>query len=112
LTNAVCGDAVTDIKFVSHLQTDFIYQVYLGGLEWKDPCKEAITTYLCNNFNEFSFRGYYKEIIQRASRKWGHYESVYDGFNFFAKSTEDILMLHMIAPGKIRKIVKIMEKIR
>ena len=116
LTNAVCGDAVTDIKFVSHLQTDFVYQVYLGGIEWKDPCKEAITSYLCNNRNEFSFRGYYAEIIHRASlrrpNQWGHYESVYDGFNFFAKSTDDILMLHMIAPGKIRKIVKIMEKIR
>ena len=119
LTTAVCGEAVTDIKFVSHLQTEFRYQVFLGGFEWKETAtKEAITTYLATNYNEFLFKGHHQEIINRVKQnknepipnQWGHYQYVYDGFNFFSKSTDDILMLHMIAPGKIRKIVKIMER--
>jgi hypothetical protein len=117
LTNQICGDAITDIKFVSHVP-HHRYQVYLGGFDWKDPVTQPVTEYLVDNKEEFIFKGYYQEIINRIDKaktrervdQWGRYQGVYDGFNFFAKSTDDILMLHMIAPGKIRKIVKLMER--
>jgi hypothetical protein len=117
LTNQICGDAITDIKFVSHVPLHR-YQVYLGSFEWKDSTIQSVTEYLVTNKDEFIFKGYYQEIIHRLHKakekerldKWGRYQGVYDGFNFFAKSTDDILLLHMIAPGKIRKIVKLMER--
>jgi len=115
--NQVTLDSITDIKFVSHLQTEFRYQVFLGNFEWgKDDYKKTLTEYLAANSEEFLFKGYYQEIIHRCKHntdivdQFGRYRGVYDGFNFYAKSTEDILMLHMIAPGKVRKIIKIMER--
>ena len=110
-------DAVTDIKFVSHLQTEFRYQVFLGNFEWKDDHRELVTSFLVDNMDEYQFRGYYHDILENRKKGkvrdtyYGHKpETVYDGFNFFAKSTEDILMLHLIAPGKIKKIIKLMER--
>ena len=109
-------EAITDIKFVKHAQKH-CYQVYLGNFEWKeDQIKMSLTEYLAANSNEFIFKGYYQEVINRCKSKnninnnYGRSQGVYDGFNFFAKSTDDILLLHMIAPGKIRKIIKIMER--
>jgi hypothetical protein len=110
-------EAVTDIKYVKH-PTEFCYHVYLGNFEWEDnSVKQPLTEYLAANSNDFLFKGYYQEVIDRCKKHVdlrdysGRYRGVYDGFNFFAKNTDDILMLHMIAPGKIRKIIKLMEKV-
>ena len=109
-------EAITDIKFVKHVQ-EHCYQVYLGNFDWgNDDAKQLLTEYLATNSNEFLFKGYYQEVINRCKTNhdledhYGRYRGVYDGFNFYAKSTDDILMVHMIAPGKVRKIVKLMEK--
>ena len=115
LTEQVCGDAVTDIKFVKTVP-DHRYQVYLGNFDWRDPHQLTLTEYLSNNKDVYLFKGWFQEIINRFGSKnpvinySGHQIVVNDGFNFFAKSTDDILMVHMIAPGKVRKIVKLMEK--
>jgi hypothetical protein len=64
----------------------------------------------------YLFKGWFQEIIFRfgsanpVANYSGHQITIGDGFNFFAKSTDDILLLHLMAPGKIRKIVKLMEK--
>ena len=108
-------ESITDIKFVKHVP-EYRYQVFLGHFDWNDLSKEPLTRYLVTNKDDFEFRGYYQEVVTRfntrspAKDHYGRVMGVYDGFNFFAKSTDDILMLHMIAPGKIKKIVKLMEK--
>ena len=115
LTEQVCGDAVTDIKFVKTVP-DHRYQVYLGNFDWRDPHQLTLTEYLSNNKDVYLFKGWFQEIINRfgtanpVANYSGHVITIADGFNFFAKSTDDILMVHMIAPGKVRKIVKLMEK--
>jgi hypothetical protein len=44
------------------------------------------------------------------TNQWGQYQGISNGFKMYAKHPEDIMMLHMIAPGKIGKIIKLMEK--
>lgn len=115
LTEQVCGDAVTDIKFVKTVP-EHRYQVYLGNFDWHDPTKITLTEYLTTNRDVYLFKGWFQEIIVRfgsiqpVTNASGHHITIGDGFNFFAKSTDDILLLHLMAPGKIRKIVKLMEK--
>lgn len=117
LDNQINLDSITDIKFVKHVP-EYRYQVFLGGFEWgNDSVKRPLTEYLVTNRDEFLFKGYYQEIIHRCKNNnlvdnFGRYSGVYDGFNFYAKSTDDILMLHMIAPSKIKKIVKLMERVK
>ena len=117
LTEQVFGDAVTDIKFVKTVP-EHRYQVYLGNFEWRDTSRITLTEYLSNNKEVYHFKGWFQEIINRfgsyqaVRNASGHQIFVQDGFNFFAKSTDDILMVHMIAPGKVRKIVKLMEKVK
>jgi hypothetical protein len=116
LSNQINLDAITDIKFVK-IVPEYCYQVFLGNFEWgNDPIRRPLTDYLATNSDEFLFKGYYQELIHRfknglAEDHYGRYSGVYDGFNFYAKSTDDILMLHMIAPSKIKKIVKLMERV-
>jgi hypothetical protein len=113
--NQTSLESITDIKFVKQLP-EYCYQVFLGNFDWNDPIKEDLTRYLAVNKDDFQFRNWYKEVVGRFNTKdpardnYGRVVGVYDGFNFFAKSTDDILLLHMIAPGKIKKIVKLMEK--
>ena len=111
-------EAITDIKFVKHVP-EHCYQIYLGNFQWReDHIKRLLTEYLVANSSDFLFKGYYQELITRCKKnpddlnRYGNYQGVYDGFNFFAKSTDDILLLHMIAPSKIKKIVKLMERVQ
>jgi hypothetical protein len=112
-------DAITDIKFVARLPEHF-YQVTLGNFEWRtdDSLKLSLMEYLIVNRQEYIFKGYEQEMVTRMvkaheinSNPKNYYNSgMMNGFKFWAKSTDDILMLHMMAPGKIVKIVKLMEK--
>jgi len=110
-------ESITDIKFVKHVP-EHCYQVYLGNFDWRDPHQLTLSEYLANNKDVYLFKGWFQEIINRfgttnpvSNNYSGHVITIGDGFNFFAKSTDDILMVHMIAPGKVRKIVKLMEKV-
>ena len=111
-------EAITDIKFVKTVP-EHCYHIFLGNFQWReDHIKRPLTEYLVANSNEFLFKGYYQELITRCRKNpddlnhYGNYQGVYDGFNFFAKSTDDILLLHMIAPSKIKKIIKLMERVQ
>jgi hypothetical protein len=109
-------EAITDIKFVKTVP-EHCYHIFLGKGQWReDHIKRSLTEYLVANSNEFLFKGYCQDLITRCRKnpddlnRYSNYQGVYDSFNFFAKSTDDILLLHMIAPGKIKKIVKLMER--
>lgn len=118
-TNNAGIDAVTDIKFVARLPEHF-YQVTLGNFQWRDDdeLKLSILEYLIANRQEYIVKGYERDMMERLIRtkksnaNLGNYynSGMMNGFKFWAKNTDDILMFHMMAPGKIIKIVKLMEK--
>jgi hypothetical protein len=74
--------------------------------------------YLIVNRHEYFFKGYERDMLERMvaaqknnSNPRNYYNGgMMNGFRFWAKNTDDILMFHMMAPGKIVKIVKLMEK--
>lgn len=111
-------DAVTDIKFVKRMPAH-PYQITFDRFDWHadNHMREGLTEYLITNRSDFVFKGYEQVLIDRwASAKktltnqWGQYQGISNGFKMYAKHPEDIMMLHMIAPGKIGKIIKLMEK--
>ena len=107
LAAVLSTDTVTDIKFKNEV-SEFRYHIFLGGFLWNDTSRFILSNWLAANRELFHFRRVYEEIIDRV--KSNSNTPVYDGFNFYAKTPDDILMLHLIAPGKIKKIVKFMEK--
>ena len=70
----------------------------------------ALTKYLVDNNELFEARGYHNEILKRFRSQYLHANStVYDGFVFYAADPDDILTLHLLAPGKIRKVIKLVK---
>jgi len=115
-SNHVGIDAISDIRFVKK-QPEYCYEITLGNFDWRrvDPLRQNITSYLAINRSDFLFKGRELEIIvdalpRRQSTAHRSNASVYHGFRFYAKSADDIIMLHMMAPGKVIRIVKLMEK--
>jgi hypothetical protein len=114
-------DAVSDIKFVARVP-EHQYQVTLGNFEWRgeEDLKFSIAEYLLNNQHEYVFKGHEADLVKRMNDMVRRYSTnlrnghinVMNGFKFWAKNTDDILMFHMMAPGKIIKIIKLMEKNR
>ena len=109
-------DAITDIKFVKR-QPEYCYQVTLGNFDWRksETARLDIIRYLVTNRSDFLFKGREQEIIEskvkgRKSTAYGQNVHVYHGFRFYAKSADDIIMLHMMAPGKVISIIKLMER--
>ena len=109
-------DAITDVKFVKR-KPEHCYLVQFDKFEWRkdDPVKQAITEYILANQTEYHFTGYDRTVINRLSglsptSTYYPQQSIHNGFRLYAKSPDDIIMLHMIAPGKITKIIKLMEK--
>lgn len=103
----------TDVKLVSKVP-DYPYLVSLGKMGWNDsPARLALTQYLVANSSSFVFKGYYADSIERMSKhvkKGIAHGMIYDGFQFYAKDFDDIMMLHLVAPGKVVKVVKLVEK--
>jgi hypothetical protein len=102
----------TGVKLVKK-DTKFCYQVTLGHMGWykNSEIRIALTKYLVDNSELFEARGYHNEILKRfrAQRKEIHISTVYDGFVFYAADPDDILTLHLLAPGKIRKVIKLVK---
>ncbi len=103
----------TDIRFVSKVP-DHPYLIILGQLGWKDDeNKRVVSEYLIANRNNFAFKGYSAITIERVAEAYKQgitSRFLYDGFQFYAKDFDDIMMLHLVAPGKIVKVIKLMEK--
>jgi len=117
-TKQVGIDAVTDIKFVKKAPLH-CYQVNFDNFDWRrtdEEVKLALTEYICTNIDEFHFIGSDQNMIQTINERkdkfdrWGNRYTIGNGFKLYTKSTDDIIMLHMVAPGKISKIIKLMEK--
>ena len=99
----------TDIKLVAKVP-EHPYLVILGQLGWKDnPTRRSLSEYLVANKNNFIFKGYYAITIERYKQGTAS-GLLYDGFQFYVKDFDDIMMLHLVAPGKIVKVIKLMEK--
>jgi hypothetical protein len=111
-------DAITDIKFVKRVP-EHCYQVTFGNFEWRkeDELRVNLTEYLATNKDSFVFKGNEKEIIEakskgKTSTYYGSRACVFHGFRFYAKNPDDIIVIHMLAPGKVTHIVKLMERNR
>lgn len=109
-------DAVTDIKFTKR-PTEFIYKVTLGNFAWRtdQELRERLGEYLAANEKEYLFRGFEKDTIDniKNKKKYNHYgnkPAVFDGFTFYARNADDILMIHIMAANKVTKIIKYVEK--
>lgn len=105
----------TGVKLVKR-DTKFCYQITLGGLGWykNSEIKVALTKYLTDNYELFEARGYQNEILKRfkdhsRNISLNSYTTVYDGFVFYASDPNDILTLHLLAPGKIKKVIKLVK---
>ena len=103
-------DAITDIKFLKRVP-EHCYQVTLGNFNWRvdDNIRLTVTQYLATNQSDFIFKGSEKRLIED-SVKHNSSRLIYGGFRFYAKNTDDIIMIHMMAPGKVVEIIKIMER--
>lgn len=103
----------TDVRLVGKVP-EHSYLVILGQLGWKDnPIRRTLSQYLITNKNNFIFKGYYAITIERmlaATEQGSSPGPLYDGFQFYARDTDDIMMLHLVAPGKIVKVIKLIEK--
>jgi hypothetical protein len=107
-------DAITDIKFVKHAP-EHCYQITLSNFEWRkdDITKSIIAEYLFTNRSNFVFKGIARNLIEdkaRGGRLTARGISIFNGFKFYSKSTDDIVMIHIMAPGKVTNIVKMMER--
>lgn len=103
----------TGVKLVKK-DTKFCYQVTLGHMGWykNSEIRIALTKYLVDNNELFEARGYHNEILKRfksQNRDIHANSTVYDGFVFYAADSNDILTLHLLAPGKIRKVIKLVK---
>lgn len=110
-------DISTDVKFVKDLP-DYPYQVVIGNLGWKDhqSIKQALVSFLVKNRELYFFKNSNFNLIEKWETELkkkvqpNHYFGLFDGFNFFAKDFDDIMMLHYIAAGKIKKVFKLVKK--
>lgn len=105
----------TDVKIVRSVPK-FRYQITLGGFGWnkKLDTRIALTEYILNNKELFDVRGYSAQVLDRARKTKGQYSqygtTVFDGFQFYAADLDDIMTLHILAPGNIKKVTKLVAK--
>lgn len=111
----------TDIKFVKN-PTEWCYQVTLGPFDYRlgdHDVRVSLGNYLATHFETaFEAKGYYREILVRIRDEIkgkkplisDYRPKIFDGFSFFAKDVDDIMTLIYMAPNKIKKVVKLIEK--
>jgi hypothetical protein len=98
----------TDVKLVKRVPSHS-YIVEIGGLyKAGRQCALNLTSYILSNKNNFYFTGYYKEIIDRMAHS--PVRPIWDGFTFYVKEYDDVMMLHLVAPGHIKKVTQLVSK--
>lgn len=94
----------TDIKFVKSL-SEFSLMVKVGGFNWHDDSRTTIADYIRANAEVFQLPDHLVERFHRDKNVW-------DGFYFYVRTVDDIMMLHLMAPQRIKKVtlLKLREK--
>lgn len=104
----------TDIKF-RKVVPEYCYQIYLGGWDWRhNESRLRVGEWLLQALKDdiVSVTGWNRELINRweRSKKNIGQQVLYEGYNFGMKNEDDIMMLHFVAPGHIKKVYKIIQK--
>ena len=94
---------ITNIKFVKKI-TKYRYKIKFDYFDYRTDydTRDSLTRYIKENISLFDVQGRNRNSLA--------YRTIGNGFEMYTKSLDDIMVLHMIAPGKIASIVKLMEK--
>ena len=101
---------ITDIKFRREVG-DYPFQVYLGDWDYRDrSIQESACEWVANSYKEGTIvaSSWNEDVIKRYISQSTPF--MYNGFNCYMKSEDDIMMLHFIAPGHIKKVFQILKK--
>lgn len=101
---------VTDIKFRREVG-DYPFQVFFGDWDYRDKqMQECACNWVADAYQDRSVvaSSWNEEVIRRYIQSKILF--MYNGFNCYMKSEDDIMMLHFIAPGHIKKVFRILEK--
>jgi hypothetical protein len=101
---------ITDIKFRREVG-DYPFQVYLGDWDYRDrSLQESACEWIASAFKDGTIvaSSWNEDVIRRYISQKTPF--MHNGFNCYMKSEDDIMMLHFIAPGHIKKVFQILKK--
>jgi len=101
---------VTDVKFRREVN-EYRYQIFFGDLDYKDrTIYEQLCQWIADAFkdNNIIASAWNERLIKDYIMHNTNF--MYNGFNCYMKSEDDIMILHFIAPGHIKKVFCILEK--
>lgn len=95
---------VNDVKFVKNIPT-LKFKIVLGNFNRNDSSiREELGSYIIKNSDVFHVSGVDFDLLNRRRSK------VWTNFSCLTNTIDDIVILHMIAPGKIKKVFELLHK--
>ena len=103
---------ITDIKFRREVGK-WKYQIYFGDWDYRDKTiQEGICEYIAKSYvdGDIVASAWNEDLIKRYIKH--KIPFMHNGFSCYMKDEDEIMILHFIAPGRIKKVFQIMEKIK
>lgn len=97
------ADIANDVKFVKHVP-DMDHVLIIGNFRWEEKeLFQTVTKYILSNKQSFSYEEYTKDRIKSGNAYW-------QNFTIYTNNLDEVMMLHIMAPGKVIKVIKLINK--